>query len=35
MKSNFKENLITLQDFPFIKAFLGELHDQFFEEMIM
>ena len=35
MKRNFKEKLIRLEDFPFIKVFLREYHEEFYEEIIM
>lgn len=35
MKSDLEENLIKLENFPFIKAYLGEFHEEFYEEMII
>jgi len=34
MKNEFEDKLIRLEDFSFIKVYLGEFHNEFFENMI-
>ena len=35
MESDFSQKLLKLEDFPFIKAFMGELGKEFYNEMIL